>query len=179
MRIGGSSGEAIGEKIPAGAYAGALIGVWDIGRQVGWQDEIVNKIVLGWETSKRDSKGKPFVMYESLKNSSYELAPAAKRFVALAGRALSDEEEEKGFDLDPFIGKSVLLTVIPPKKDAKWPKLETVMGLPEGFPPYVPVGDYKETPGFVVKALARRVGVGVSPQGLTPEEAAIDPEIPF
>ncbi len=158
MRIGGSSGESVGEKPPPGTYPAILVGVWDLGIQPGWGDKpAAQKVALAWETVKRNTKGAPFVIYEALKASSYHLAPVAKRFVALAGRAVTTEEEDKGFDLDPYVGKAVLLNVVPPGEDGGWPKIEAAMPLPEGMPVPVKIGDYSQTPKFVTKMLERRV----------------------
>lgn len=158
MKIGGNySGDGGGEKPPVGVYPAVLIGCWDCFIQAGYQGKPpVQKFALGWETNKKDSKGKPFLLFESVSSSSFHKSTAAKRYMALAGRSLTTAEEDDGFDIEQYVGRAVLLNVVAPEEEGKWPKIAEAMPLPDGMPAYQRTVDFKdELPGFVKKARER------------------------
>mgnify|MGYP001608709555 CR=1 FL=1 len=135
MRVGGYS-EMTGERCPTGVQPAVLVAVYDIGLQAGFEGKIQPKIVLWWESSQRDTKGRPFTLPDTVTASSNEKATLTARYGALMGKPPTEAECEEGFDMDLCIGKCCLLNVVPPKKQGGWPRIDSVMPLPLGMPAY-------------------------------------------
>lgn len=163
MKIGGGGGENIGERCPPGVHAAVLVGVYDVGAQEGFQGKIQRKVVFAWEVSARDTKGRNFVLFERLTNSSHEKSTMVKRFGSLVGRAPTAEESKDGFDDALMVGKSCLVNVVASDKEDGWPYIDNVMPMPTGMEPHRQKGVYNEEPRYVVK---------MRESALTPDQVA-------
>ena len=170
MRVGMRTDDGGGgEKCPPGFHVAVLAAVFDIGRQPGFKptDQPQEKVMLLWEVNQRDSKGRRFLLIDTLANYLGKPEKPSKlsgRFAALLGAPLTADESENGIDTDEVVGRSCYLAVSPPGPQGKWPKITSAMPLPPGTAAIQAEKVYsdEDPPPFVSKARDKAVVSGAT-----------------
>lgn len=202
-----SSGEAR-ELVPASGYLGVIVGVYDIGTQDGGQFGAKRQIVVTWELHNkkgvvRDKAGNPLTISKFYTLSFNEKATLRKDVEAMTGRAFSDAEASRGFDVEKLLGTACRLRVVHYSKTSgqTGDKIGTLMPLDEDDPKPEAVSDEtyfeidsasaekREVPDFVPKWIANKVrqskeygGSNGQPQGnpmTVPSAVPTGDDIPF
>ncbi len=132
--INEDEGQTPREKHPLGMVQAILCAVEDIGVQKGeWQGQAKNrrKIVLVWETSKKQADGTPFVLTKTYTASMGENANLRADLEGWNGKAFT-QGELKTFDVDSFLGKNCLLNIVD-SKDGKYSNIAGITPVMEGM----------------------------------------------
>ena len=192
------------ELIPARTYLGVVVGVFDIGTQNGGQFGPNHQFVVMFElhTRKgpaRDKKGENFTISEFVNfylGSRTRQSNLLKLVEALEGRALSDDEIKKGYDIETLLGKACQVQVAHKLNAAGEPKARVAATMPMDPDDVAPVAEAGETyyeipadksvpetlPKFIRDMLAKCEELGGKRQ-LVPAGAAAEEEdddsIPF
>lgn len=175
-----------GEKCPPGFYRAVLVGIFDIGKQPPFKstDSPQHKVILAWEVDARDSKGRNFVVFDTLAlYLSTKPSKLSERFGALLGRPLTDKECEDGLDDAELLGKTVMVFIAPPSGNSKWPKVQQALPLQAGQSPMRASKMFTEAdpPKVVRMAREKAIKPGAPPSIASPaptRESGGD-EIPF
>lgn len=124
------------EKLPAGMVQAVLLAVEDIGIQKGeylGKPKNRRKIVLIWETSKKQSDGSPFLIWNTYTASMSENANLRADLEGWNGSPFKDEEL-KAFDVDTFIGRNCLLNIVH-AENGKYANIAGITPIMEGMAP--------------------------------------------
>lgn len=128
------------EKHPAGMVQAVLIAVEDIGIQKGeYQGKPKNrrKIVLLWETSKKQADGTPFLIWNTYTASMGDNANLRADLEGWNGSPFTTEEL-KAFDVDTFIGRNCLLNIVH-SENGKYANIAGITPVMEGMADLKPV----------------------------------------
>lgn len=156
MKIGGQS-ESVGEKCPAGVQVAVLAAVDDVGYQEGFQGKVQRKMVLTWETQHRTTKGRQFVLFQTVTNSTHEKSTMFKYVGTLLGRKMTEAEQKDGIDDTLLVGKCAQILVQPSEREGGWPYIDNVMPLVPGQGGIKAEGDYSQPSRFVTKLKANQI----------------------
>lgn len=138
--INEEEGQTPREKHPAGMVQAVLCAVEDIGIQKGeWQGQAKNrrKLVLIWETSKKQADGSPFVMSKTYTASMADNSRLRADLEGWAGRKFTPEELKK-FDVDTFLGQNCLLNIVH-SDDGKYANIAGITPVMEGMAQLKPI----------------------------------------
>lgn len=122
------------ELHPAGMHQAVCVFVEDVGLQRSTfqgKEKVQRKIVMVWETTKKQSDGSPFLMSKKYTASMYDKANLRADLEGWAGKKFT-EEQVKAFDVDVFIGKNCLLNIVH-SDDAKYANITGITPLMEGM----------------------------------------------
>lgn len=190
MKVTGSS--FVRKMIPAGTYPAVCYAYWNLGwQETEWQGKkkVIKKVKFSWEIDKRiedgDFKGKRMRVYKDYNFTLGEKAELEKLISNWRGKAVTLEERKKenGIELDDFVGKGCLLTIIHKvsSNGNEYHTIGTIVGLPDGMEAMKAESE-STPPDWVQEIIARQVPAPFTKnKDDEPEDRLIDDdnEIPF
>lgn len=126
--------------LAAATYIGICVGVIDLGAQYSEKfKKYTPKVMLIWEipseTVEVDGEQKPRWQSKEYNATLNEKGNLAKDLTSWRGKSLTQEESEKGLDLQMMLGRSAMLSITVEEKDSgTYNRIGGIMGLPAGVP---------------------------------------------
>jgi hypothetical protein len=157
-----NSGEDF-EKCPEGTIQAVCIAVYDLGMQkTNFQDKkgkdiIQHKVIIRWEIDaemqKGEYAGERFNISKRYTLSLNEKANLRKDLEGWRGKAFTDDEVKKGFDIYNLVGLNCNLSIVHEKgKDGSvYANVKAVSGLVKGQKKLSQETDTDKTPEWVTK----------------------------
>lgn len=167
------------EKHPVGMVQAVLCAVEDIGIQKGsYQGKPTNrrKIVLFWETSKKQADGTPFLIWNTYTASMGENANLRADLEGWNGKPFT-ADELKAFDVDTFLGRNCLLNIVH-TEDGKYANIAGITPVMEGMTTLRPVNS--DLPDGIKKWVSKKRGESLATEaapGTAP--AHTEDDLPF
>ena len=138
------------QLVSEGVHIGICIGVIDLGTQYSQVfDRETRKVLIMWEipdeTVVIDEKVLPMAISKTYTLSLHEKAQLRKDIELWRGKALTQEQLEKGIDLKELFGKACQLQVIHAQgnNDKTYANISSIMALPKGTKIPKPVNEFK------------------------------------
>ncbi len=152
------------ELHPPGMTQAVCLGVEDIGLQASnfqGVEKVQRKIVFFWETSEKDSEGKPFILAKKYTASMFDKANLRKDLESWAGKKFTEEQAKK-VDVEVFKGRNCLLNIVH-SDDEKYANIAGITPIMSGMAPIKATNT--AIPDGLKKWLEKMRGEAVQPAG--------------
>ena len=179
------------EPAPPGLHAAVCIDVADRG-MVETAYGLKHRLVIVWALAAKMKSGKPYIVQKSYNWALHPKSTLAADLSSWRGRAFSEEEMVKGFDMEILIGKACYVSIQQNVRNGQtYANVVAVVPLPKEVPAPIPDPTYKRRQDREPAApygqgpVAKYGTVNPMPQvpedwdGVLPGEEADGPEIPF
>jgi hypothetical protein len=157
------------EKPKVGTVRGLVIGIYDIGWQVGFQGSVVKKILYLWEIDQRlttgQHKDKRHLVSQSYKQSMHEKSGHSKMLEGMLGKKFTDEERV-AHNVMQHLNKPCLLSLVA-SKDGKYVNVDNVLPMMAGQEPIVRETPSDYTPEWILKKIEEGKSKPVNEQNET------------